>query len=64
MLFHYGLLQATEYSSLCYTVGPCLSISYVVCVYVNSKLLILPSPLSPLVNHKFVFYVCKSTYAL
>ena len=23
ILFHYGLLQDTEYSSLCYTVGPC-----------------------------------------
>ena len=28
--FHYRLLQDTEYSSLCYTVGPCLSILYVV----------------------------------
>ena len=23
ILFHYGLSQDTEYSSLCYTVGPC-----------------------------------------
>ena len=23
ILFHYGLLQDTEYSCLCYTVGPC-----------------------------------------
>ena len=23
VLFHYGLLQDIEYSSLCYTVGPC-----------------------------------------
>ena len=30
-LFHYGLLQDTEYSSLCYTVGPCcLSILYII----------------------------------
>ena len=29
--FHYGLPQDTEYSSLCYTVGPCcLSIPYVI----------------------------------
>ena len=25
-LFHYGLLKAFEHSSLCYTVGPCLSL--------------------------------------
>ena len=31
ILFQYRLLQANEYSSLCYTVGPCcLSISYIV----------------------------------
>ena len=31
--FHYGLLQDIEYSSLCYTAGPCLSILYrVVCI--------------------------------
>ena len=29
ILFNYGLLQDIEYSSLCYTVGPCcLSILY------------------------------------
>ena len=29
--FHYGLLQGTEFISLCYTVGPgCLSISHIV----------------------------------
>ena len=35
ILFHYRLLQNTEYSSLCCTVGPCwLSILYiVVCQY-------------------------------
>ena len=30
ILFHYGLLQDIEYTSLCYTVGPCLSILYIV----------------------------------
>ena len=31
ILFHYRLLQDIEYSSLCYTVGPCwLSILYIV----------------------------------
>ena len=29
ILFHYGLSQDTEYSSLCYTVRPCLSILYI-----------------------------------
>ena len=30
ILSHYGLSQDIEYSSLCYTVGPCLSILYVI----------------------------------
>ena len=31
ILFHYGLSQDIEYSSLCYTVGPCcLSIPYII----------------------------------
>ena len=30
ILLHYGLLQDIEYGSLCYRVGPCLSILYVV----------------------------------
>ena len=31
ILFHYGLSQVTEYSSLCYTVGPCrLSTLYII----------------------------------
>ena len=29
ILFHYGLLQDIEYSSICCTVGPCLPISYI-----------------------------------
>ena len=35
ILFHYGLSQDIEYSSLCYTVGPCcLSIlNVIVCIY-------------------------------
>ena len=35
IIFHYRLLHDTDYSSLCYTIGPyCLSILYiVVCVY-------------------------------
>ena len=31
ILLHYRLLQDTEYSSLCYTIGPfCLSILYII----------------------------------
>ena len=26
ILFYYGLLQDVDYSSLCYTAGPCLSV--------------------------------------
>ena len=32
--FHYGISENIECSSLCFTVGPCLSILYVmVCIY-------------------------------
>ena len=30
IVFHYGLLQGIEYSSLCYTVELCLSILYII----------------------------------
>ena len=46
-IFHYRLLQDIEYSSLCYTVGPCyLSILYIVLctLSVHLNLLIYPSP--------------------
>ena len=44
ILFHYGLSQDIEYSSLCYTVGPCcLSILYIA----NPKLPIHPPPTLP-----------------
>jgi len=34
ILFHYRLLQDTEYSSLCYTVGPyCLSILFYLFIF-------------------------------
>ena len=36
ILFHYSLLQDTEYSSLCYTIGPCcLSILYIIVCIVH-----------------------------
>ena len=57
ILFHYGLLQDIEYSSLCYTVGPCcLSILYILSLTTTLP----PPPLLPLGNHKSVLYVCES----
>ena len=64
ILFFYRLLQDTEYSSLCYTVGPCyLSILYIV-VSINPKFLIYTSRRFPFGNHKFVSYVCESISVL
>ena len=52
ILFHYRLLKDFEYSSLCYTVGPCcLSLLYiVVCICSFQTPNLSPSPLSPLVT--------------
>ena len=57
ILFHYGLSQDIQYSSLCYTVGPCcLSILYIIVCYhicyysllsANPKLQIHHSPTFP-----------------
>jgi len=38
--------------------------SFTQCVSVNSKLLIYPSPLFPIDNHKFLFYVYDSVSGL
>ena len=47
ILFHYGLSQNIEYSSLCCTVGPCcLSILYIIVASTNAKLF-HPPPTSP-----------------
>ena len=58
ILFHYRLLQDTEYGSLCYAGGPCcFSILYIVVCYQlipNSQFI----PLFPFANHKFFLYVC------
>ena len=62
ILFHYGLSQDIEYSSLCYTVGTL----FIHSIYNSLHLLnpnsqsILPSPLLPLGNHKSILYVCES----
>ena len=65
VIFPYRSLQSTEYSSLCYTVGPYkLSILYrVACICQSqSPNLSLPPP-SP-GNHKFVVYSHDSTSVL
>ena len=44
IFFHYGLSEETEYSSLCYTLGPCLSVLYIiVCIFSSHT----PSPFTP-----------------
>ena len=48
-LFPLRLSQNIEHHSLCYAVDCCL-FYIVLCVYVNPKLLIYPSPLFPLVT--------------
>ena len=61
--FPYRLLQNIEYTSLCYTVGPCcLPILYIVVCICQSQSpnLSLPPPFFPFGNHQFVFYVCES----
>ena len=62
ILFHDSLSQDVEQSSLCYTVGSCLYILYIiVCTCLSPKLPVLPSPLPlPLSNHKSVLYVWES----
>ena len=62
IFFHYRLLQDIEYSSLCYTIGPCCSsILYTaVCIcYSQAPDLSLPTSF-PFGSKKFVFYVCES----
>ena len=68
-LFRYGLLQDIEYNSLCYTVGLCLSILYiVVCISASRKCLLHPfsTPFPSLVNITLFFYVsvcmCPGAY--
>ena len=60
IIFHYGLSQETECSSLCYTVG-FYSVHSI--AFINSKLPIIPS-LAPLAlgNLKSDLYVCESVF--
>ena len=64
ILFHYGLSWDIEYSSLCYTVGPC----YLPILYTSLHLLIPNSqsfpPPPPLGNHRSVLYACESVSIL
>ena len=70
IFFHYSLSQDIEYSSLCYTVGPCLFILSL-SVYIYSLHLLIPDsqripppPFLPLGNPKFVLCVCESVSLL
>ena len=63
ILFHRGLSQDSEYSSLCYTLGPCCLpiLNEIACIHQPqspSASLSLPPPHS-LGNHKSVLYVCE-----
>ena len=64
-IFHCDLSQSIKKRSLFYTVGPCLSILYViVCIcYSQVPNLSLPHP-TPIGNHKSVLYICESVSLL
>lgn len=55
--FHYGLLQDTECSSLCSTVGPCLSIVYITVCTRSSQ---TPTPRSSPWQPQVFLQVCES----
>ena len=50
ILFHYGLSQDIEYSSLCHTVGPCCSPGGLYLLIPNSYIYILCTPFPPVVT--------------
>ena len=57
IIFHYGLSQDVEYSSLCYTVGPCCFIHSIYIAYVCKPQ--PPTPSLPLVNfEKWLEDIC------
>ena len=66
ILFHYRLLKGIEYSSLCYTVGPCcLSVFYtVICIGPASVLLLTARLVFPLSLHGFTSPGGFPTYTL
>ena len=60
----FGFPFQTKQSSLSYTVGSYYLFYAQQSVYVSPNLPILSTPPSPLCNHKFVLYMCDSTFAL
>ena len=62
ILFHYGLSQGIDYSSLCYTVGPCLAILYIIVCLCCPKLPILPFPTPPLPWKPQVCFLYESIF--
>ena len=58
ILFPYRLLQNTECSSLCHTVGPCGFLLYVVVLFPKPNY--PPTQPFPFGSHKFAFCVCES----
>ena len=60
-----GLSQDTEYSSLCYAVGPCCLCFIYSSMYLSvTNSYFIPPPHFPFGHHKFVFYVCESISVL
>ena len=61
MIFHYRLLQDTEFSPLCHIVDP-----FCFCIHVNLKLLSYLSlnPCYPFGNPEFVFYISEAVSVL
>ena len=53
ILFQYGLLQDIEYSSLCYTIGPC-------CLSIPNSQSSPPQLSLPFGSRKFILRVCES----
>ena len=44
ILFYYGLLQEIEYSTLCYTVGPCCLFHYMLRYWPHLQHVEIPRP--------------------
>ena len=63
---HYRLLQDIEHSSLCNTVGPCISLLYIVGIALISNSSFTPPSSCPFPfgNHAFFINVCESISVL
>ena len=63
VLFHYGSSKNTEYSSLCYTKGPCfLSILYIniiVCIYSPFELQFIRTHISYITGRFFTIWTTR-----